>query len=106
MTRHKVFVSYHHANDEWYKRELAEFGEAAATFIDRSVGMGDIPDDLDDQAIRRRIRDEHLRDSTVTIVLIGTGTKRRKHVEWETTQACTTARSTRDRGSWQSISPP
>ncbi|EMI7394599.1 TIR domain-containing protein, partial [Klebsiella oxytoca] len=22
MTKHKVFISYHHANDQWYKNEL------------------------------------------------------------------------------------
>ena len=83
MARHKVFISYHHANDKSYKRELVRLRDAQASFIDRSVGMGDIPDYLDDQAIRRRVRDEHLRDSTVTIVLIGTATKGRKHVDWE-----------------------
>lgn len=83
MTRHKIFISYHHANDQWYRNELVRLGQTQATFINRSVGMGDIPDDLNAEAIRRRIRDEHLRDSTITIVLVGTATKRRKHVDWE-----------------------
>ena len=52
-------------------------------FIDRSVDTGDISDDLSDEYIRELIRDEYLRDSTVTIVLIGTETRRRKHVDWE-----------------------
>ena len=83
MTRHKIFLSYHHANDQWSKNELVRLAQTQATFIDRSVGMGDIPDDLDADAIRRRVRDEHLRDSTITIVLVGTATKGRKHVDWE-----------------------
>ena len=34
-------------------------------------------------ADRQKIRDEYLRDSTVTIVIVGTETKNRKHVDWE-----------------------
>ena len=52
-------------------------------FIDKSVHAGDISDDLDDESIRRIIRDDYLRDSTVTILLVGTETKGRKHVDWE-----------------------
>jgi hypothetical protein len=52
-------------------------------FIDKSVDTGDISDQLDDNTIREKIRDEYLRDSTVTIVLVGIETKRRKHVDWE-----------------------
>jgi hypothetical protein len=33
--------------------------------------------------IRQRIRDKYLRNSTVTIVLVGTETWKRKHVDWE-----------------------
>ena len=83
MQRHKVFISYHHEYDQWYKEELIRIGKEHAVFIDKSVGDGDISEDLLDEQIRRRIRDDHLRDSTVTIVLVGTGTKKRKHVDWE-----------------------
>ena len=31
----------------------------------------------------KKIRDEYLRDSTVTILLVGLETKKRKHVDWE-----------------------
>ena len=51
--------------------------------MDRSVDTGDIPDEWEDERIRREIRDRYLRDSTVTIVLVGRETKRRKHVDWE-----------------------
>ncbi|MDE0623051.1 MAG: TIR domain-containing protein [Bryobacterales bacterium] len=80
---HKVFISYHHRNDQWYKNELIRIGEQNAVFIDRSVDTGDISESLSDEAIRRKIRDEYLRDSTVTIVLVGTETKQRKHIDWE-----------------------
>ena len=80
---HKVFISYHHANDQSYKEELVEFGEMHSIFVDRSVDTEDIPDNWTDEQIRREIRDAYLRDSTVTVVLVGTETKRRKHVDWE-----------------------
>ena len=79
MPRHNVFISYHHKNDQWYKDELIRMGKEYAVFIDKSVGGGNILEHLADQQIRRRVRDEYLRDSTVTIVLVGAETKRRKH---------------------------
>lgn len=80
---HKVFISYYHDKDQPYKEALVTFGEQNQIFIDRSVDTGNISDDLSDQRIREIIRDEYLRDSTVTIVLVGSETKRRKHVDWE-----------------------
>lgn len=79
---HKVFISYHHAKDQWYKEALVAMA-TGHVFLDRSVHSGDIDERLPDQRIRRIIRDRHLRDSTVTIVLVGAETARRKHVDWE-----------------------
>ena len=81
--RHKVFISYHHANDQWYKDKLVSLGERYSIFIDASVNTGEVSDHLSDQGIREIIRDKYLRDSTVTIVLVGAATRRRKHVDWE-----------------------
>ncbi|MDE0554051.1 MAG: TIR domain-containing protein [Candidatus Poribacteria bacterium] len=80
---HKVFVSYHHWNDQSYKDALIQYGKSFGVFIDKSVNTGDIPNHLDDQTVRRKVRDEHLQDSTVTILLAGTATKARKHIDWE-----------------------
>ncbi len=82
---HKVFISHHHNNDQAYKDALLSMnGEGLnRIFIDGSVDTGDISEDLSDEQIRRKIRDEYLRDTTVTIVLVGTETKDRKHVDWE-----------------------
>ncbi len=81
--KHKVFISYHHENDQWYKEELLRINEIHKVFIDASVDTGDIDDSLDDSRIREIIRDDYLKDSTVTILLVGTETKKRKHVDWE-----------------------
>lgn len=80
---HKVFVSYHHQNDQYYKESLLAISHLHSIFIDASVDTGNISDSLDDQAIRTKIRDEYLKDSTVTILLVGSETKLRKHVDWE-----------------------
>ena len=83
MSLHKVFISYHHRNDQFYKEELLRLNRLYPMFIDVSVDTGDIPNDLDDQATRQIIRDDYLRDSTVTIVLVGVETQCRKHIDWE-----------------------
>lgn len=80
---HKVFISYHHANDQYYKEQLLALNTQHRIFQDCSVDTGDINDGLGDEAIRALIRDYYLRDSTVTILLVGTETKSRKHVDWE-----------------------
>lgn len=80
---HRVFISYHHDNDQVYKDGLVKWAEENKIFIDYSVDTGDIDDDLTDQQIREKIRDEYLRESTVTILLVGTKTRNRKHIDWE-----------------------
>lgn len=82
--RHKVFVSYHHSNDQYYK-ELFDnlFSNIYDIMVSKSVQIGDIDSNLSTERIRQKIRDEYLRDSTVTVVLIGSETWKRKHVDWE-----------------------
>lgn len=80
---HKVFISYHHKNDQVFKEELLKMNSKYNVFIDYSVDTGDISDDLTDDVIREKIRDEYLKESSVTILLVGTETKKRKHIDWE-----------------------
>ena len=78
----KVFISYYHDDDQKYKDRLVQALDSKA--IDKSVSPGDIHDEnLPLDEIRRRIRDNHIADATVTIVLIGPCTWQRKHVDWE-----------------------
>jgi hypothetical protein len=81
--KHKVFISYHHLNDQAYKNELLRLNKIHDIFIDSSVDTGEINDELPDESIRQIIRDEYLRDSTVTILLVGLETRNRKHIDWE-----------------------
>lgn len=81
--KHKVFISHHHENDAWAKDQLIAWNSNDRLFTDRSVDTNDIRDGLSSEQIRVEIRDHYLRDSTVTILLVGTQTKRRKHIDWE-----------------------
>ena len=82
--RHKVFVSYHHANDQHYKDRFETlFADIYDTMVSKSVEEGNIDPNLKTDTIRQKIRDEYIRDSTVTVVLIGSETWKRKHVDWE-----------------------
>jgi len=84
IQRHKTFLSYHHYNDECYKSEFKRlFADIHDIIVPWDVEIGDIDPNHNTDTIRRRIRDEYLRDSTVTVVLIGTQTWQRKHVDWE-----------------------
>ncbi len=80
--RHKVFISYYHDDDqEWRNRFIRMMDDR---IVDKSVDIGDIadagsptPDTL------RQIREDHLSEATVTVVLIGPCTWQRKYVDWE-----------------------
>ncbi len=83
-TRHKVFVSYHHAGDQHYRNLFEKlFADTYDIMISQSVQIGDIAPNLKTETVRQKIRDDYLRDSTVTVVLIGEKTWQRKHVDWE-----------------------
>lgn len=77
--KHKVFISYYHREDQKYAEHLAyTYGYA---IIDKSL-YGDFGY-LQTATILNKIRKEHLRDSTVTVVLVGMHTYGRKWVDWE-----------------------
>lgn len=82
---HKVFVSYHHNQpDQKYRDDFEKFfANYHEIMISKSVLIGDIDTNLKTDTIRQKVRDEYLRDSTVTIVLIGALTWQRRHVDWE-----------------------
>lgn len=83
-SRHNVFVSYHHANDQWYRDQFEGlFSGYYDIMVSKSVQIGDIGSNLRTETIRQKIRDEYLRNSTVTVVLVGSQTWQRKHVDWE-----------------------
>lgn len=77
----KVFFSFHEA-DVANRDRLIEL--LADEIIENSVHQDDIEDDqLLTETVEQRIRDEHVADSDVTVVLVGPCTWKRKHVDWE-----------------------
>lgn len=71
-------------NDESYKTAFKKiFADIHDIIIPWDVEIGDIDPNLKTETIRQKIRDEYLKDSTVTVVLIGSQTWQRKHVDWE-----------------------
>lgn len=81
--RHKVFISFHSVDIDYKKKFETLFSSIYDIMVSNSVSEGDIGDGLKTETVRQKIRDEYLRDSTVTVVLIGKETWQRKHVDWE-----------------------
>ena len=82
VPRHKVFVSFHEKLDEQWKDRFVKLMKG--WIVDFSVRRGDIIDDgPPTEEILRQIRENHIADSTVTVVLIGRCTWRRRFVDWE-----------------------
>ncbi len=84
--RHKVFVSYHHDDQTAVDTFIRTFDEERDVFITRGLGVEMDPTiiDSDNTAyVMQRIRTLYLKDSTVTIVLMGKCTYARRFVDWE-----------------------
>lgn len=82
--KHKVFISYHHENDEKYRNRFENlFSNHYDVMDSRAVQFGDVPHFLSPDATKQKIREKFLRESTVTVVLIGEETFRRAYVDWE-----------------------
>lgn len=82
---HKCFISYHAAD----KKAVDDFCEKFnGSFIRRGIKMeDDIINSNNTDYVMKRIRELYLKDSTVTLVLIGKCTWARRFVDWEV-QAC------------------
>ncbi|MBP1488968.1 MULTISPECIES: TIR domain-containing protein [Acinetobacter calcoaceticus/baumannii complex] len=82
LSMHKTFISYHHDKEQDLKNEIiATFG--GDHFIDKSVNDGDINTEISDESIMRKIRQDYIADSTVTLVLIGEETYSRPFINSE-----------------------
>lgn len=86
IVRRKCFISYHHADQDAVNYFVRSFDHEANCFIARGLGEEMSPDIIQStntDYVMRRIRERFLRDSTVTIVLIGRCTWARRYVDWE-----------------------
>ena len=81
IPKHNVFISHHDADRAYKKRFIQMMGDF---IVDMSVDEDDIDDpNPATETIRREIRDRHIRQASVTIVLIGSCTWQRMHVDAE-----------------------
>lgn len=86
QVRHKCFISYHHDDQREVDDFISTFDRDRRVFIARALGTEMSPDIInsdDTEYVMRRIRELYLRDSTVTLVLIGRCTWARRYVDWE-----------------------
>ena len=93
LQKHKTFISFHHADDSYKKHLETQWGDQFEGFVSKSVTDGDIDTALSTERIRQIIRDDFISDATVTLVLIGQGTWRRKHVDWEIASSISNTRN-------------
>lgn len=85
-TRRKCFISYHHDDEDEVRQFIQTFDHDQDVLIARGIGAsmaGDIINSDNDDYIKARIREKYLRDTTVTVVLVGKCTWARKFVDWE-----------------------
>jgi len=84
--RRKVFVSYHHDDQDEVVDFCSIFDDERDVCITRALGLGmeqDVIDSTNTDYVMQRIRDIYLKDATVTIVMIGKCTWARRYVDWE-----------------------
>lgn len=81
MERHKVFISYYHHDDQYYKNYIEN--NLSEYVINKSVKDGEINSDNSTEYIKRLIQRDYISSSSVIVVLVGKNTKTRKFVDWE-----------------------
>lgn len=83
--KHRVFISYHHEDQTEVEAFVQTFSDERNVFSYRAVGVmsDDIINSANSEYVMSQIRKNYLKDSTVTIVLIGKCTWARKYVDWE-----------------------
>lgn len=80
--RRKCFISYHQADLQAVNRFINRFGRP--NFIKRGITLPDeVVNSTDADYVMRRIRQLYIKDSIVTIVLVGRCTWARRFVDWE-----------------------
>lgn len=86
MARRKVFISYHHKDEDEVNNFINRFAHTEGIFIPKVLGAGmstDIINSNNPEYVMSQIRSKYLQDSTVTIVLIGSCTHSRRYIDWE-----------------------
>ena len=86
MPKRKVFISYHHDDQQEVDEFINRFAYHEGIFIPKVLGAGmsdDIIQSMNPEYVMSQIRNQYLQDSTVTIVLLGSCTHSRRYIDWE-----------------------
>ena len=81
----KIFTSFHHARNNEHAKNIIDIVKRLG-HDDISVNDGNKIDDsesMTSESIRQKIRDKFLKDVDVTIVIVGSDSRNRKHIDWE-----------------------
>jgi len=80
--RRKIFVSYHHGKDQGYYDAFSRiFHDQYEAVYDNSLERRIDSDDV--HYVMQRIRDNHITNTSCTVLLIGAASHDRKYVDWE-----------------------
>ena len=83
--KRRCFISYHHADEQEVQAFLYMYSNAEV-FTHRALGLdmaNDIVDSNDTNYVMRRIREQYMQNTSVTIVMVGQNTWKRRYVDWE-----------------------
>lgn len=79
--KRRVFISYHHQDQAWVDSFRSNFAGNLEVFTDCSLDQA--IDSTNLPYINRTIREDYITGTSITIVVCGTDTWRRKCVDWE-----------------------
>lgn len=79
--KRKVFVSYHHKDQIWVDSFRKQYSGIYEVFTDCS--LDEAIDSSNLQYINRTIREDYITGTSITLVLCGSETWKRKCVDWE-----------------------
>ncbi|MGB3179833.1 MAG: TIR domain-containing protein [Cyclobacteriaceae bacterium] len=88
-SKHKIFISFHHNNENdkdggLYRNAFESLiGDEITGIETNAIHEGDINPDLPEAEIKDRICNNFIKDTHVTVVLIGPATFCRKYIDWE-----------------------
>lgn len=81
--KNKIFISYHHSDDEFYKELFIKNFSFQYDILLNRTELNKMDNKMSTEFIQKKIRNECLIDSIVTIVLIGAQTWQSKNIDWE-----------------------
>lgn len=82
IAKARAFISVHHENDQgWYDRFCTLFGSAYQVFTDTSLERK--LDSTNAEYLTRSIRENNITNSSITVVLCGIETWKRRWIDWE-----------------------